>query len=56
MDRRKGCVKVKKEYEEAKIEIIELKLADVITTSGGGLAGGDFNVENEDSFAGGGIK
>ena len=48
---------MKEKYEEAKIEIMELKLADVITTSGGGgLAGGDFNVENEDSFAGGGIK
>jgi molybdopterin biosynthesis enzyme MoaB len=48
---------VKEKYEEAKIEIIELRVADVITTSGGGgLAGGDFNVENEDSFAGGGIK
>lgn len=47
---------MKKRYEEAKIEIIELNLVDVITASGGGLAGGDFNVENEDSFAGGGIK
>ena len=56
MDSRKGCVKLKKRYEEAEMEIIELKLADVITASGGGLAGGDFNVGNEDSFAGGGIK
>lgn len=46
---------MKKEYEKANIEIIELKLDDVIATSGG-LAGGDFNVENEDTFAGGGIK
>ena len=48
---------MKKRYEEAEIEIIEWKLADVITTSGGGgLAGGNWDVENEDSFAGGGIK
>lgn len=48
---------MKKRYEQAEIEIIELKLADVITTSGGGgLTGDDWNGENEDSFAGGGIK
>lgn len=55
MNSRKGCVKVKKEYEKANIEIIESKLDDVIATSGG-LVGGDFNADNEDTFAGGGIK
>lgn len=45
---------MKKKYEKANIEIIELELDDVIKTSG--LTNGNDWTVDEDTFAGGGIK